>query len=214
MNRYRITVLVVCVVLIVLAVGDFYTLRRNYEPQVIAWDQISGGISLDREWVTITGGTLMLEDAISNSGELEIDALVIPLVRDIGDKTFYILVETRDPKLIETLMTYKYAFDTEHEQAEFLEKNIEMFRVQRTVSGMVVVGAFGGLMPNRDQETMRELAKSENMELDENVIFVHEGNEPAKPYRGIFFLLMGIAGIIKVIIVMRQSNSGTASNSV
>ncbi len=207
MNRYRVTVLVVCSILIILAIGDFYTINRNMEPQIIALDKISGDITPDREWVTITGGTLMLEEAISNSGELEVDALVIPLVRGVGEKTYHTLVETRDSKLLNAFITYHLSLDSEAQKAEYLENNIDIFRMQRSVSGMIVVGAFGGLLPNRDQDIMRELAKSENMDLDQSVIFVHEGKEPAKPYRGIFFLLMGIAGIIKVIVIGRNNKS-------
>ncbi len=207
MNRYRVTVLVICAILLVLAVGDFYTLKRNSEPQVIAWDMKTGGLDPDREWVTITGGTLMLEEAVSNSGELEIDALVVPLVRDIDEKKFHVLVETRDPKLVEAFTKYHLGLDSDAEKAEFLEQNIDTFRMQKTIKGMVVVGAFGGLMPNRDQETMREVAKATNMDLAEDVVFIHEGNEPASPFRAIFFLVMAIAGVIKVIIISRQAKS-------
>lgn len=207
MNRYRITVLVVCLVLIVLAAGDFYTLHRNSEPQIIAWDATAGEISIDREWVTITGGTLMLEEAVSNSGELEIDALVIPLVRDIGEKTFRILIETRDPRLVEAFATYHLGLDSEAQKTDFLQKNISAFQMQRAVSGMVVVGAFGGLMPNRDREIMYELAEATNMDLADNAVFVHEGKEPASPIRGVFFLLVGLAGIIKLIIVWRKNEA-------
>lgn len=210
MNRYRITVLVVCAVLLALAVGDFYVLHRNPEPQVIAWDVTSGGIRPEREWVTLTGGTLLLEEAVSNSGTLEIDALVIPLVREVKEKTFHILVETRDPQLVEAFATYHLGLNSEAKKAKYLADNIDIFRMKKTINGMVVTGAFGGLLPNHDQEIMHKLAKSLGMDLDAEAIFIHEDKEPASPLRAAFFLIVAIAGILKVILTWNRTATQAA----
>ncbi len=203
MNRYRITVLVVCCILIALGGADINSILRNYEPEVVAWDLKSGALEPSKEWLTLNGGVLMLEEAISTSGELEIDALLVPYVRDIDEKKFFVLIETRDPKLVEAFTIYHLALESEPEKAKFLQENLDTFRMQRPVSGMVVQG----LIANRNRDTLFEFASETGMDVPEEVVFIHEGNEPPPIYRGLFFLLMAIAGIIKVIVVGRNNKS-------
>ncbi len=203
MNRYRVTVLVVCCILIALGGADINSILRNYEPEVVAWDLKSGALEPSKEWLTLDGGVLMLEEAISTSGELEIDALLVPYVRDTDEKKFYVLIETRDPQLVKAFTTYHLALESESEKAKYLADNRGIFRMQRSVSGMVVQG----LIANRNRDTLFEFASETGMDVPEEVVFIHEGNEPPPIYRGLFFLLMAIAGIIKVIVVGRKNKS-------
>lgn len=203
MNRFRVTVLVVCCILVVLGGADIKSILRNSEPEVIAWDLKSGNLELSKEWVTLNGGVLMLEEAVSNSGDIEIDALLIPYVRDIEEKKFFVLIETRDPQLVEAFTEYHFGLESEVKKEEYLQENIDTFRMQRSVSGMLVAGMF----VNRSRDTLLELANETGMDISENAVFIHEGNEPPPIYRGLFFLLMAIAGVIKVIVVGRKNKT-------
>lgn len=194
MKRFRFTLLAVCLVLLYLGWNDASLALRNRTPQTISIGDLERG-DLPREWVRITGGTLDVKEAISTSGSIEIDVLLVPLKADLTQPGIKILVETRDPKLLELIKTYYLNLDSAQDQEQFYAEHLQEFAIQRDIVGTQITGMIAS--GNRDKLTT--LAKEVGMAVSTDVLLVSEGNEPPT-YRGFFFLAIGLLGLGKLLL--------------
>ncbi|WP_305044301.1 hypothetical protein [Geoalkalibacter sp.] len=198
MVRFRVTLIVVSLVLLFLGYQDAGQTLRNPEPLSIELSTLLRE-GAPREWLHVTGGYQNLDAAISTSGQAErFTALLIPLVTDPDENLFQVLVETRDPGLLDLLYRYHFGFDNVFAQERFREEQSQAFRAPREVTGMVVTGTIA----ESNRSKLLELAQATGLNVAENVIFISEGKTPAQ-YRGFFFLAMGLAGLVKGILMFR-----------
>jgi len=192
MKRFRFTLTAICLVLIWLGWTDVSLFLRNRTPHSLsAAELIQNGPP--REWLHVTGGYMDLPEGISTSGTLELEAFLIPLRLSPGVQPIDILVETRDPQIIQLLQDYYFKFDSMVEQQAYLEAHADEFLGRRDITGMLV----GGLVASGNKDKLLKLAREEGLDINENIIFLSEGKEPAR-IRGFFFLGLGLLGLLKV----------------
>jgi hypothetical protein len=194
MKRFRFTLLAICLVLLYLGGNDLYLMLRNPAPLVttLAELELNGP---RREWLTLSDTRLDLLEAISTSGTIELEAFLIPLKTDPSQKTIRVMLETRDPAIIELLQTYYFKIENESDRQTFLENNRTAFFPRRSLTGMVV----GGLIATANRDKLASLAKELNIPVAEDVVFISEGKTPPR-WRGIFFTLVALAGLFKTIL--------------
>jgi hypothetical protein len=194
MNRFRFTILALCLVLLFLGFTDLQLLFNNPEPEVVSITELEQN-GAPREWLTIEGGYWNLEQAISTTGSIELEAFLIPL-RSTQDPNAEIRVifESRDPEIIDLLKTDSFSFDTLEERDKFREENSELFFGQHTVTGMLI----GGLIEKGNRDKLVGLAKDLNMPVSDDVILLSQGKTPEK-FRGFFFVIVAILGTLKFI---------------
>ncbi len=192
MKRYKITLLVVCCYLLYLGFTDVSLTLNNPEPQPVDAQQLIEQ-GAPRDWLTVEGGTLDLTDAVSTSGELEIEALLVPLHSSSPSGKIHLLLETTDQNLINAFTMYYIQLETDLLRKEFLEKNRDAMFVKGPRTGMVT----SGLVAANNRSRMLKLAKQIGLNVDEDVVFISEGKQPPK-WRGFFYLIVGVAGLIKV----------------
>jgi hypothetical protein len=198
MKRFRFTLLAVCLVLVYLGWNDVSLFLRNRAPRTVAIAELEkSGAQL--EWLHIAGGYQDLEQAISTSGTVEIEALLVPLSSSAGGREFHVLVETRDPRLLESFKAYHFKQDSAFAKEKFLREHESEFHARRDISGMVA----GGLVASGNRDKLMQLAREVGMEVADDVIFVSEGKEPPR-WRGFFFLAVGLAGLVKVLLMWRK----------
>jgi len=194
MKRFRFTLLTVCLVLLYLGWNDASLYMRNRTPQPVTIDAMEKG-DIPREWLRITGGILDMNEAISTSGTLELDALLVPLKSNPSAPGFRVLVETRDPALLDLFKTYNFMQDSALAQERFYTEHKEEFTVQRDVTGTQITGIIAS--GNRDK--LMTLAKEIGMQVADDVLLISEGNEPPT-FRGFLFLVIGLLGIGKILL--------------
>jgi hypothetical protein len=194
MKRFRFTLLAICLVLIFLGWTEISYFLRNRVPLAVTITELEQGAET-REWLHITGGSLDLLGAISTSGSIELDALLIPLKSDPAAPGFQVLVESRDPALLDLFGTYHFRQDSETEQQRFLEENRERFTIRRDLTGTKV----GGLIASGNRDKLVKLTQELGTPVAENILFVSEGKEPGK-WRGFFFFGVGLLGLLKVLL--------------
>jgi len=194
MKRFRFTLLAICLVLLFLGWNEISFFLRNRTPLAVTITDLEQGTET-REWLHITGGSLDLLGAISTSGSIELDALLIPLKSDPAAPGFQVLVETRDPAFLDLFGTYHFRQDSEHEQQRYLEENRERFTIRRDLTGTKV----GGLIASGNRDKLIKLTRELGTPVEENVLFVSEGKEPGK-WRGFFFFGVGLLGLLKVLL--------------
>ena len=194
MKRFRFTLLAICLVLLFLGWTEISFFLRNRAPLAVTITELEQGAET-REWLHITGGSLDLLGAISTSGSIELDALLIPLKSDPAAPGFQVLVETRDPALLDLFGTYHFRHDSETEQRRFLEENRERFTIRRDLTGTKV----GGLIASGNRDKLVKLTQELGTPVAENILFVSEGKEPGK-WRGFFFFGVGLLGLLKVLL--------------
>jgi len=204
LRRFRFTLLAVCLFLLFLGAVDLRLWLNNPTPAPVAVAELEAG-NPPREWLMVQGGTLNLEEAISTSGTVELEALLVPLTGNPGQTRYRILVETRDPVLMELFRTYNFKLDTLPEKERFLEENRAGFHPVRTVEGMVVTG----LIASGNRDKLLKLARAVGMDIAPEVIFISEGKTPGK-WRGVFFLAAGLLGLARVLTWRRSANSPNA----
>ena len=154
MKRYRVTLLVVCLVLLYLGGSDLNTLRRN--PQIVPVAIVELEVSEPpQQWLTIEGGYVDLLQAISTTGSVEVSSFLVPLKAAADASDYRVLVETRDPAIVDALRTYHFKLDSAQEQQRYVQEQHELFLGRRDVSGMVM----GGLVAINNRDRLAKLEK-------------------------------------------------------
>jgi hypothetical protein len=198
MKRFRFTLLAICLVLIYLGWADLDLYLRNQTPLPIPLAELERQ-GAPREWLTIQGAYPDFSQAISTSGSLEVDAVLLPLKRSPEADAFRIVAETRDPAFLELFRTYHFVLETEEEKSAFLAEHQAQLAGPRDLTGVVVTGSIAS--GNRDK--LLELAKEIGLPVSEDVIFVSEGKEIAA-IRGFFFLGLALLALVKIFSQWKQ----------
>ena len=193
MRRFRYTLIAVCLVLLFLGASDLLLWFNNQTPKVVSIDQLEHS-GAPQEWLQVTEGYQDLDRAISTSGSLELEALLVPLVTHPDQEQIRVMVETRDPHQLKLFQDYHFFSDTIPEKQEFRRKHGAEFKGQREITGMLVAG----LIARGNQQKLMKLAKETDLNIVDDVIFLSEGKEPDK-LRGVFFTVVGLLGLFKVL---------------
>lgn len=193
MRRFRYTLIAVCLVLLFLGVNDLILWFNNQAPHQVTINELEQA-GAPGEWLKVTAGYQDLDRAISTSGSLEMEALLVPLVTHPDQEQIRILVETRNPHQLKLFQDYHFFTDTLPEKREFRRKHGAEFKGQRDMTGMLVAG----LIARGNQQKLMKLAKETDLNIADDVIFLSEGKEPGK-WRGVFFTLVGLLGMFKVL---------------
>lgn len=207
MKRFKITLLAICIVLAFLGYHDLKTFFKNPDPLQISIAELEQA-GAPREWLKIQGGTLDLEQAINPTGQVETfetGPFFIPLTGETGSKEIQVVVEVWRKDVINTLKKFVLDFNTVEEQQAFLMQNIDDFHLKTEVTGMTA----SWLSSTANQDKLLKLAKEQNMPVSENVIFISEGKMPDK-FRGFFFTIIAILGLLKFIQLVIRKESGLA----
>lgn len=198
MKRFRFTLLAVCLLLLFLGWNDVSLTLRNPSPLSIDIAELERN-GAPREWLHVTGGIQDLEEAISTSGSVEVDALLVPLKSTSESETFRVLVETRHPALLEHFKAYHFQQDSVFAKERYLQEHRADFHARRDLTGMLV----GGLIAGANRDKLMQLSREIGLEVVDDVVFVSEGKEPTR-YRGFFFLGVGLLGLVKVLLMWRK----------
>jgi hypothetical protein len=191
MKRFRFTLLAICLVLLFLGWNDISLFLRNRAPENIAITDLEQD-GAPREWLHVTGGTFDLLEAISTSGSIDLEALLVPLKSDPQAGDFRVLVETRDPRLVKLFQTYHFKLNSEEAQKRYLAEHRAEFFPRQDVSGTLVTG----LIATGNRDKLMTLAKDVGMHVTDDVIFIAEGKKPAR-IRGFLFFALALAGLVK-----------------
>ena len=200
MKRFRVTLLVVCLLLGWLGFNDLSLFLRNRTPQSITIEELDKQ-GAPREWLSIDGGYQDLQQAINMSGTMEIDAFLVPLKPSEDSDNLLIWFETRDPQIVSTLKTYYFKLDSDDARERFMEENHQIFFAQRNLTGMTV----GNLIADSNKNKLEELLTEMNIPVSDQIIFISEGKEPAWG-RGLFFVAMALIGLTKLMFNLFKKN--------
>lgn len=192
MKRFRVTLLVVCLLLGWLGYNDLSLFLRNPEPQIITIDQLTRQ-GAPREWLEVTDGYTDLLQAINMSGTMEIDAFLVPLKLSADSDQQLVWFETRDPQIVDALKTYYFKTDTDEERATFVDDNRQLFYGRRDLIGMTV----DNLIAESNKGKLEKLLTEMNIPVSDQIIFVSEGKKPEK-WRGFFFVAIALLGLVKL----------------
>ena len=198
MKRFRFTLIAVCLVLLYLGGSDLLLWFNNQSAQTLSISQLEES-GAPQEWLNVTAGYMDLDRAISTSGSVEMEALLVPLVTHPDQQRIRVMVETRDPGLLQLFEDYHFFTDTIPEKQAFRNKHAEKFRGQRDVTGMLVAG----LIARGNQQKLLKLAKQTGLDIADDVIFLSEGKVPGK-WRGVFFAVVGLLGLVRVLTGKRE----------
>ena len=99
MKRFRFTLIAVCLVLLYLGGSDLLLWFNNQSAQTLSISQLEES-GAPQEWLNVKAGYMDLDRAISTSGSVEMEALLIPLVTHPDQQRIRVMVETRDPDLL------------------------------------------------------------------------------------------------------------------
>jgi len=198
MKRFRLTLLAISLLLLWLGVSGLSVQWRNQTPKKISLSQLLKN-GADQEWVTVEGGYQQLDTAISTTGTLELDSLLVPLKRTPEQEQIDLLIETRDPELLLQFTEYHFNLDSEAEKARFRVAQADLFSRPRSVTGMII----GGLVADNNRGKLEELATQLGMSVAPGIMFIAEGKEPSS-LRGYFFLGAGILGLCKFASMLRR----------
>jgi hypothetical protein len=204
MNRFRFTLLAVCLVLLFLGGNDLLLWWQNQNPAEVSISDLETE-GPPREWLDVTDGYQDLESAISTSGSIELEALLVPLRSSPAQTQVRVLLETRNPHLLELFKQYHFFSDTLPEKQAFLQKHGMEFRGQRDITGMLV----SGLIAKGNRQKLIKLAKETGLDVSDEVIFLSEGKEPAR-WRGLFFTIVGLLGLVRFF--SRKPTAGKHNN--
>jgi hypothetical protein len=193
MKRFRVTLLVVCLVLGWLGYSDLSLYLRNPAPHAISIDELSTN-GAPREWLSIDGGYQDLLQAINMSGTMEIDAFLVPLKSTPESDQLLVWFETRDPEIIGALKTYYFKLDQEDQRNRFVEENRQLFFGRRDLQGLTA----SNLIADSNQTKLEKLLTEMGVPVSERIIFISEGKQPAST-RGFFFFAMALLGIGKLL---------------
>ena len=207
MRRFRYTLIAVCLVLLFLGVTDLRLWLSNPTPLKVSIAEIEAS-GAPREWLRVTAGYMDFDRAISTSGSVELEALLVPLLLHPDQELVVVMVETRDERLLQLFKEYHFFTDTIPEKRAFREKHAREFAGQRDVTGMLV----SGLIVRSNQQKLLDLAKQTGMNVSDNVVFISEGKEPGK-LRGIFFTVVALFGLVRVINFKKTDKQQAAAPS-
>jgi hypothetical protein len=198
MKRFRFTLLAICLVLLYLGWTDVTLLLRNPSPATVSIEELERG-NVPREWLHVTGGHQNLLEAISTSGSVELESFLVPLKSTPELAAFHVLVETRNPRILDLLATYHFQLDSSTAKEAFLKEHAAEFQGERAVTGMVI----SGLIASGNRDKLMKLAKEVGMQVPPDVLFLSEGKEPGR-WRGFFFLGVGVLGLLKVLMLWKK----------
>ena len=207
MKRFRFTLLAICLVLGWLGYHDLKLNFNNPEPLSVPISELESS-GAPREWLTIEGGRLDLEQAINPSGQVETfesGPFFVPLTGNSDSDTITVVVETRRREVIETLRKYVLGFDKTDAQEAFLRENRNAFHPAVAITGMTS----SWLTSTANRDKLLQLAKEQKMPVSPDVIFISEGKEPGR-FRGFFFAVIAILGFLKFISMTLKKESGLA----
>lgn len=193
MKRFRFTLIAICLVLLYLGGNDLLLWFNNQSPQPVTIGQLEES-GAPQEWLSVAAGYLDLDRAISTSGSVAMEALLIPLVTHPDQERIRVMVETRDPELLQLFKDYHFFTDTIPEKQAFRQKHAGTFKGQREITGMLVAG----LIARGNQQKLLKLAQQTGLDVAEDVIFVSAGKQPGK-WRGVFFTVVGLLGLGRVL---------------
>jgi hypothetical protein len=200
MKRFRMTLLALSLILIFLGYNDMKLYLNNKTVQEINIVDLIAG-KPHQELMLIKGGYYDLKNAISTSGSIEIESLLVPLTLSPGKQPYNVFVETRNPEVLKLVNKYNFDMDTEYMRNKFYEENKEKFYPQVDVQVMM----FSSIVKNQNQVKLIKLVKQVGLKVDENnLIFVAEGKTPPF-YRGIFFLIVGVLGMLKAFSLFKKA---------
>mgnify|MGYP001822734804 FL=1 len=200
MKRFRFTLIAICLVLLYLGIDDLLLWFNNQAPQAMTISQLEASPA-PQEWLKIKAGYLDLDRAISTSGSVEMEALLIPLVTHPDQQRILVMVESRAPDLLQLFQEYHFLTDTIPEKQAFRQKHAGTFKGQREITGMLVAG----LIARGNQQKLLKLAKQTGLDITDDVIFLSEGKMPGK-WRGVFFTVIGLLGLIRVFTQEKQKS--------
>ncbi|MBE0577055.1 MAG: hypothetical protein IH613_14315 [Desulfuromonadales bacterium] len=203
MRRFRYTLIAVCLVLLFLGVTDLILWFNNQTPQAITVETLEQ-TGTPQEWLIVTGGYQDLDRGVSTSGSLEMEALLVPLLSHPDQEQIRIMVETRNPHLLKLFQDYHFLTDTIPDKQRFRREHSDEFKGQREITGMLV----SGIIARGNQQKLLKLAKQTGLDIADDVIFLSEGKEPGK-WRGVFFTVVGLLGLFKVLSRKKQTISNT-----
>jgi hypothetical protein len=198
MKRFRFTLLAICLVLLYLGWIDVTLLLRNPSPASVSIEELERG-NVPREWLHVTGGHQNLLEAISTSGSVELESFLVPLKSTPEEASFHVLVETRNPRILELLAAYHFQLDSVEAKEDYLKEHAAEFQGQRDVTGTVV----SGLVASGNRDKLMKLAREVGMQVPPDVLFLSEGKEPGR-WRGFFYLGIGLLGLIKVLTLWKK----------
>ena len=199
MSRFRITLLALTLMLAFLGYNDISEVLRNDAPAEINLNDLDPA-QLPQEWLRISGGFLDMENAISTTGTVELEALLVPLKRT-KEEAVDVLVETRDPELLKIFQTIHFNLDSALQKERFIEEHQAEIWRPASITGMVMTG----YVAKGNRKKLLELASSTDMAMTSDIFLFTQGSEPS-PWRGLFFLAMAIGGVLKFISLTRQKN--------
>jgi hypothetical protein len=202
MRRFRYTLIAVCLVLVFLGGNDLLIWLDNQEPLLVPIGALEASPT-QRDWLQVINGYQDLDRAISTSGTVEMDALLVPLLSSPDQQQIRVLIETRENGLLKIFREYHFLTDTLPEKQQFRSKHAADFKGQRNVTGMLV----SGLIARGNRQKLVELARQTSLDIADDVILLSEGKTPAK-WRGVFFTVIGLLGLIRVIITPKSKVSG------
>jgi hypothetical protein len=192
MQRFRVTLIVISGFLLFLGINDLSLWWRNRTPATIDIAVLVEQ-GAPTEWLKVKGGYLDLDRAISTSGSIELEALLVPLLPVPDREEIRVLVETRNPRVLELVRGYHFTPETVEEQKAFREKHADEFQARREVTGMLV----SGLIAEGNRDKLLGLARETGLDIQEDVIFLSEGKIP-QLWRGLFFALIAMGTILKL----------------
>lgn len=201
MRRFRYTLLSICLVLLFLGGSDLILWFNNQNAEAIGIDNLEQK-GAPREWLKVSDGYQDLDRAISTSGSVKMEALLVPLLTNPEQEEIRVLVETRNPHLLQLFQEYHFLSDTIPDKEAFRSKFAAEFKGQREVTGMLVAG----LVARGNQQNLLKLAKETELRIADDVIFISEGKEPDR-LRGVFFTLIGLLGLIKLLFGKKDSTA-------
>ena len=203
MRRFRYTLIAVCLVLLFLGVTDLILWFNNQTPQAVTVETLEQ-TGAPREWLSVKGGYQDLDRGVSTSGSLEMEALLVPLLAHPDQEQIRIMVETRNPHLLKLFQDYHFLTDTIPDKQRFRREHSDEFKGQREITGMLV----SGVIARGNQQKLLKLSKQTGLNIADDVIFLSEGKEPEK-WRGVFFTVVGLLGLFRVLTRKKQAISST-----
>jgi len=206
MNRFRTTLIAICLVLGWLAYNDISLVLRNPEPLIVTISELEGLDRAPREWMTVTGGYADLLLGINMTGSMDFEAFLVPLTSSPDSKSYKVWFETRDPAILDALTTYYFLLDSEAQRQAFVAENSHLFSGQRHLTGMTAAQ----LVANSNQKKLISLLEQMGIESTSTPIFISEAKKPGI-WRGVFFALVAFAGLMKLTWDLRTKEQAPRS---